>query len=206
MRPFVLQMILGLLVLPLGRIRPGAGRAGRCGNTHGASRSRARSQGDRKVAARLRLLHRSFGLGQCGRPAHGRCRGRVRGVRCLCGQAFDPRAALFDRLRQARAAAAATARAHAAAAGDHALARRSHGPRPLACAGAARPVPGIRTLAGRSLRERVSQGERRLEDLAPALVRDLHRAVRWRLEGTDAGHQRGGPQDSAAGPTLHLHL
>src|SRR5690606_4723002 len=114
--------------------------------------------------------------------------------------------AVLHRLWAPRPAAAAAARTHAAAAGDHHLRGWTHRARTLARGGAAGPVAAVRTLADRSLRERVPQGEWPLEDHQPALVRNLHRALQGRLEGTHGGHQCRRPGHPTSGPPLDIHL
>ena len=166
MRNLASRMILGAVLTFAATLAPVAQAA----TADAASllltgRTRARSEGDRAAAARLRLLHRSVRLGQRGRPAHRRCRrpstrspastwASRRSGRCSMRSATASVACSPQQLREHTQLQPVITLSP-----DGRTARA-----PLACAGAAGTVPGIRALADRSVRERIPQGERRLED------------------------------------------
>ena len=97
-------------------------------------------------------------------------------------------AAVCHRLRQARTAAAAAARAYAVATGDYAVARWPHGDR-RAGARSCCWASTRNTRAGRSVPTRTNTARKtaRWKISQPALVRDLHGALPGRVEGADGG-------------------
>ena len=151
---------------------------------------------DREAAARLRVLLRQADVDASRRSVRGERHDRGRVARRLCGQ--GARARVPEARGTGVPAAGPAVRPDAAPARRARRARRAHGQGPLAHVRAGSRVGRVRELGARRARERVREGERRLEDPEPAPLHDDVHAVRGRV-GQDGLAESRAVRRAAAG-------